>query len=864
MPAPRILLSFLLLALAVPALCARPEPPLPNGARVRLGSIGIPLSGKQKWEVSPDGKYVVVEMGDYGILFDRARGTPLSKVSLAFPVMQRVAFAPTGQCAALLGDRKLELRKLPSGKLLHRIEIETSSPFWPWKPSFSGDGKLVALGTQARTRGNKRQSAFVWEVATGKLRGTFEVIQNWNCGTALSPDGKVLATWGEHMPAGPDQPGQERRTIQLWDVASGTELRRLVVHGPDVSVSVVAFASNGKHLVVASDFALDVFDAQSGKHAQRLESGFAASPDYRDGVQFSPDGGILMCGVGADARAYDFTTRKPVKLGPMPKGASPAYAFPGQGQILAVTDVRQAIVSWDAIRGKPGMSALGHCAAVIGLGFTEDGAAVRSASVDGTVLGWEPVTGKPPREWTVVASDLEVYPVKRHGLILSADGGYMATNRGHGHKIQVTHLTSGRTTDFAWQGEEDRDGLFLAFSPDGTRLAAADRDLRMTIWDMQAAKQSGIISTIIPDEAQAGSLLYLAWSPDGKRIGLACEYAGPDERDASTRVMLFDPASGKQIYATECPLSHQGLSCGFALGSRFLAIASARNTVILAGSESGKELRRLALGGSPRLITALAFSPDRRMLAVGLGGDWRKPDLKENFPPTTVSIQIWELATARMRAEYTGHAARINCLAFSPDSRTLASGSDDTTVILWDTTGAHGQKPRELAGAELAAAWAALAGPDAEAAFRAQTALMLSPTVTTAFLRERLKPAPPDEFAGPRLERLIANLDRDDFETRNRATRTLEKLGDFAEAALRKARTGNVSLEMRRRIDDLLARLEGYVVTSDELQAMRAIEVLERIATPDARRLLESLANGSPTWLQTREARAALARMKRP
>ncbi len=112
-----------------------------------------------------------------------------------------------------------------------------------------------------------------------------------------------------------------------------------------------------------------------------------------------------------------------------------------------------------------------------------------------------------------------------------------------------------------------------------------------------------------------------------------------------------------------------------------------------------------------------------------------------------------------------------------------------------------------------------------------------------------------------RLARLIADLDSDQFETRRRASQALEHLNESAIPALRKALAARPSAEVRRRLEEILERLEGPL-PAERLREVRAIEVLEHQATQVAIALLRSLAQGAPGARLTEEARASLERLK--
>ena len=129
-------------------------------------------------------------------------------------------------------------------------------------------------------------------------------------------------------------------------------------------------------------------------------------------------------------------------------------------------------------------------------------------------------------------------------------------------------------------------------------------------------------------------------------------------------------------------------------------------------------------------------------------------------------------------------------------------------------------------------------------------------------VRRRARKSEVEMNAGSRdlIARLIADLDSDDFDQRSTAADELEKLRDLAVPALQKALTGDAAVESRRRMELLLTRLTGGILTAEQIRLVRAVEALEKTGSAEARQLLETLADGAPGALITRHAQAALER----
>jgi RNA polymerase sigma factor (sigma-70 family) len=165
------------------------------------------------------------------------------------------------------------------------------------------------------------------------------------------------------------------------------------------------------------------------------------------------------------------------------------------------------------------------------------------------------------------------------------------------------------------------------------------------------------------------------------------------------------------------------------------------------------------------------------------------------------------------------------------------------------------------ASPQLTATWADLASDDETKALKAVLAFAAMPKETTPFLKENLKPVTVD----PKLiGRLIADLDSEKFAVRDQASHELMAMGEYAVPYLRGALDGKPALESQMRVEKILQTIQAGQPTLAVKRSLRAIAVLEKIGTPEARQILEALARGRAKALATQEAEAAVDRLTAP
>ena len=409
-------------------------------------------------------------------------------------------------------------------------------------------------------------------------------------------------------------------------------------------------------------------------------------------LTYSPDGTRLAAASSTGVWLYDSATGDPVsllRLGNIFSATRVAFS-PDSRTIVSYSDVLRM---WDAETGELRYTVPAEFGSAWYVAFSADGRTFATSDED-IVRLWDTETGVLKHKIRVVRGELfgGVW-----SLALSPDGrtlasGHRSLQVGHSERDGVVRLWDTATGElqYTFSAGISRP-TSLAFSPDGRTLAVGHLDWAFGFgswgWATLRDAATGEFKHLL--EGHKGGVYRLAFSADGRTFAsgsrISMEYGS-----GAVTVRIWDAATGANLSSLEAFVWEVG-SLALSPDGGVLAVASRGGRLSLWDTATGT-LRRQVEGHSGP-ITSVAISPDGGTVAagnragqVGWDWDWRWAG----------TVRLWDAATGTQKNSLEGHTDGIKSVAFSPDGRTLASGSWDETVRLWNA--ATGENIRTLEG----------------------------------------------------------------------------------------------------------------------------------------------------------------------
>ncbi len=603
---------------------------LPDGAFARLGKGGITDAA-----LSPDESLIAVASRIGIWLYDTHTGNFSSLIGVSETgVVSAVAFsAENTQLAVGDWDGKITL-----------LDINAQEKFATFNGNgfvesivFSPDGKYMAASFQ-------RGGVILWDLTTGKSHLTLFAGMTVSAGT-FSADSQILTTVSRDIPdfvdtvERMDRIQHDKVIVTQWDVATGKLCRSF----PSKQVSFITSTPNGQLLGADSrDGEVSIWRLDTAKEVTSF-----SLPEYVHLIGYSVNNRLLLLS-GDVFTIWSDTERKDLLLNQSNSGEGWLVTFTPETKHLVSLDRSGTLRRWDI--GSDRRIRL----------LEKD---IRDGTADVLFRGH-----------TLTCSSDE-RPLVTTVLASSSMGVVM-----HNEEVNVTFTPEITTTGLPVNS--------AAVSPDLTLLATGGMlDKTITLWNVETGESIRVMT------GHTGEVNDLAFSPDGKHLvsggARAWEHDEDGSKYRSAKASVYMDIDGKidyfylgenghrdtiakiwEVATGECimTLENQGWMNRIAFsGDGKRLVTSSANYINLWCTKSWKKLATF----DTVKIESLTLSSDGTLLAIG--GTW--PEQR---------IQIWNVITQTLVVEFSGHKSDVECVAFSPDSTTLASGGFDGVIYLWD------------------------------------------------------------------------------------------------------------------------------------------------------------------------------------
>ncbi|MBP0030212.1 AAA-like domain-containing protein [Roseofilum sp. Guam] len=528
------------------------------------------------------------------------------------------------------------------------------------------DKKLLALveGIKAKRRLhslNNSSSTLNQQVDRILEQGIYEIVEaNILSGNQagipeldFSPDGQLIATAiADH-------------TLKLW-TPEGALLKTL--QGHQAPVIAVTFSPNSQILASAAmDNTLKLWTREG-----ELLKTLTGHTNIIFGIAFSPDGQTLASACRDGTVKLWTLEGQLLKTLPHESGVR-TVRFSPDGQILASGSEDRTIILW-TLEGKRQATLNGHQNAITDIVFSPDGQTLASSSLDQTIKLWNLASPHPQELRTLEGHQGQIWNLRfsPQGQILASasddrtvkiwtvEGTEIATLVGHRSRIRA-----------------------LDFSPDGQTLASGSADTRVKLWRL-----SHPLQTIFAESDRQNQTLV---SQDGRQLPLLDLtetlnhwQSSPESLTGSYphKIGVWkNEHSDGQVKTTAGQVWRRDASLRLAVagkndGVRKVSFSKDRQMVLpLYGSNNGTiEIQRLdgsivsVLQGHQSIVWGTDFSPDSQLVATA---------------SSDATVKLWHV-DGRLLKTLDGHQASVFDVAFSPDGEFLVSVGQDQTIRLWN------------------------------------------------------------------------------------------------------------------------------------------------------------------------------------